>query len=69
MKECGVSMLCVSSTWKMIIGGEEDTFMLVLVMKEYGIKESWNQLFKIKFTPIDRFVDDDMYYFMATLKD
>ncbi|KAG5581675.1 hypothetical protein H5410_052302 [Solanum commersonii] len=73
MNECSIlvleGMLCVSSSWRMI-GGEEDTFML-WAMKEYGVKESWTQLFKIKFTIFDsakviyRFADGDVLFHLS----
>uniref|UniRef100_M1C5F6 F-box family protein n=1 Tax=Solanum tuberosum TaxID=4113 RepID=M1C5F6_SOLTU len=57
-------MLCFSSACK--VGGEE-TFML-WAMKDYGVKESWTQIFKINIShirfvkPIYRFADGDVLF-------
>ncbi|KAK4717186.1 hypothetical protein R3W88_015524 [Solanum pinnatisectum] len=72
-------MLCFSSACK--VGQVEKTFML-WAMKDYGVKESWTQIFKINIShiwyvkPIYRFADGDvlchcgyyMHEFLSTSK-
>ncbi|XP_049366645.1 putative F-box protein At1g47790 [Solanum verrucosum] len=74
IKQCSLSvlegMLCISSSWRRI-DGEDTTFML-WAMKDYGVKESWIQLFKINFTGLDlaksiyRFPDGDVLFDVYT---
>ncbi|KAH0673097.1 hypothetical protein KY284_024184 [Solanum tuberosum] len=74
IKQCSLSvlegMLCISSSWRRI-DGVDTTFML-WAMKDYGVKESWIQLFKINFTGLDlaksiyRFPDGDVLFDVYT---